>query len=107
MAGVSILDRFESLLLSIDPDTTKYTGSGGTAYTVWTPVKVSCLMADDIRAEEKWQIQVDRFTRMESDTIASNLYQTLAETEDVTFEYHVAYEADTGYIHHIFICEAA
>ena len=38
--------------------------------------------------------------------MAASLLAALEECDDIAVEYLVDYERDSGYIHHIYVCEA-
>ncbi len=98
--------QFETLLLSIDPNASKYEGNGNEAYTVWTPCgEVQVRFSNNRRSAVIRKVQIDRFTKSDSDTVAAKLYATLDAVPWVTFEYVQDFEPDTGYIHHIYDCE--
>ena len=99
------VDAFKYLILSVDPEATKYEGDGGDAYTVWTPYGVSRYCADGGDAALVYKIQVDRYTQDDNDGIAAGLYAALESCDYVAFEYLRDYEPDTGYHHHIYDCE--
>lgn len=101
----STLDRFEALLVSVDPEATKYEGNGKTDYTVWHPYMRSGLYGDDTTVEELWRVQVDRFCKSDDDAVAVALLAAFDAAEDVVCAYSVDYEPETGYIHHIYTCE--
>ena len=48
---------------------------------------------------------MDRFTKEEDEETAAELLRALSERDDITVDYLVDYERDTGYIHHIYDCE--
>ena len=45
-------------------------------------------------------------TKTEDDTTAAAIFTALEARDDISFDYLVDHEDDTGYIHHIFDCEA-
>lgn len=100
-----ILEAFQALLLSADPEATRYEGSRDGNYTVWRQYGSGPLSADNHRAEKAMKIQVDRFTKIEDDPIADAIMQTLDHQDHIAFDYLQDYEVDTGYIHHIWDCE--
>ena len=99
--------EIKDLLVSVDPDVQRYDhdrAGGGDAYTVWRELRpVGCY--GDGQEEGTIRFQVDRFTKDEDDAIAATLKETLEAQDDITVEYLVDYEKDTGYIHHIYVCE--
>lgn len=99
------MDKLKELLLSIDPDATKFQGAGKGNYTVWTPYGENALQAGNRRREVAAAVQIDRFTKDDPDEIADAIYAALDAAAFVAFEYLLDYEPDTGYIHHIYDCE--
>lgn len=74
-------------------------------FTVWMEYEALPLKADDEEAEEGWRFEVNRFTREEYDPMAERLRQVLAGSNGVTITtYRVEYNAQVGYIRHIFDC---
>ena len=100
--------EIKTLLVTVDPNVQRYEhdGAGETdAYTVWYELQpVGCY--GDGQEEGTIRFQVDRFTKEEDDTVAASLKETLEEQDDIAVDYRVDYERDTGYIHHIYVCEA-
>ena len=97
----------KTLLVAVDPNVQRYDHDGaGTsdAYTVWYELKPIGLYGDG-EEEGTIRFQVDRFTKEEDDAIAASLKETLEGQDDIAVEYLVDYERDTGYIHHIYVCE--
>lgn len=103
------LDDIRTLVISVDPNAGHYESAyrGGDSYTVWYEVQRAGLMADNKRPCKSWRFQIDRFTKDENDPIAAQLEAALEACPFVSYDYLVDYERDTGYIHHIFDCEAA
>jgi len=97
------LTPFRDLLLEADPKATKFKGAGGDSYTVWTPYSPDKTMSDNEQEDFTWHIQVDRFTKIDNDPIAEEIYNKLTEA-GIPFEYNIDFEEDTGYIHHIYDC---
>lgn len=102
------VSEIKKLLTDVDPDAQRYDHDGagtGDAYTVWQELRpVGCY--GDGQEEGTIRFQVDRFTKEEDEAIAAQLKTKLEEQDDIAVEYQVDYERDTGYIHHIFVCEA-
>lgn len=97
----------KTLLVAVDPNVQRYDHDGaGTsdAYTVWYELRPIGLYGDG-EEEGTIRFQVDRFTKEEDDAIAASLKETLEGQDDIAVEYLVDYERDTGYIHHIYVCE--
>ena len=98
----------KDLLVSVDPDVQRYDhdrAGSGDAYTVWRELRPIGLYGDG-QEEGSIRFQVDRFTKEEDEETAILLKQTLENQDDIAVEYLVDYERDTGYIHHIYVCEA-
>ena len=102
------VQEIKDLLVSVDPDTQRYDhdrAGSGEAYTVWYELSpLGCY--GDGREEGTIRFQVDRFTKEEDEETAELLKETLEEQDDIAVDYQVDYEQDTGYIHHIYVCEA-
>ncbi|HBV85761.1 MAG TPA: hypothetical protein DEF42_03680 [Desulfosporosinus sp.] len=94
------LQEFRNLLLTADPTASHYESVKNTNYTVWKEFERRKT------PEEEWRIQVDRFTKIEYDPIVE-LIDTALSTDDISFDYKVDYEENTGYIHHIWDCTVA
>ena len=102
------VNEIKTMLVGVDPGVQRYDHDGAgeaDAYTVWQELTPLGLYGDG-EEEGSWRIQVDRFTRTEDEATAQMLRETLEEQDDIAVEYRVDYEPDTGYIHHIFTCEA-
>ncbi len=97
------LTVFKNILLEADPKATKFKGAGGDSYTVWTPYSPEKTMSDNEQEDFTWHIQVDRFTKIDNDPIAEEIYSKLTEA-GIPFKYDFDFEEDTGYIHHIYVC---
>lgn len=96
----------KTMLVAADSTIERYESSrtGSEAYTVWRELGDGAFMADG-QHQGVIRFQVDRFTKTEDDTVAAAIYTALEARDDVSFEYIVDYENDTGYIHHIYDCE--
>jgi len=92
------LAEFRNLLVTADPKVTKWKGAGTGNYTTWRPFEVQALMADGERSEGLMRIQVDRFTKLDFDPVVTSIAEALSEDDDITFEYLIDFELDTGYI---------
>ena len=101
------LDAIKALVVSVDPTAGHYDSAhtGSDAYTVWRERRLLGDMADD-RHHGAVSFAIDRFTKTEGDAIAAALEAALEASPEVCFAHLTDYEADTGYIHHIFDCEA-
>lgn len=100
--------EIKALLATIDPDIRHYECAlDGTDFTVWMEYERIVFYADDGSAEWGWRFEVDRYTKDEDDEIAEKLEQLLDAAENVTVRpRRVQYNQQTGYIRHIFDCEA-
>ncbi len=99
------LSDIQALLVAADPDIQHYTSRKSGNYSVWRELHRLGTTADD-EHEEGWNFQVDRFTKTENDETALRIFTALDQDDRVAVNYQVDYEQDTGYIHHIFDCEA-
>lgn len=99
------LEAFKDLLLTVDPAITRYEHAGQGNFTVWSEHGTKPLGANNHRGEVIYRVQVDRFTRIENDPIATQMTAVLDAQDEVAFRYLVDYEQQTGYIHHIWDCE--
>ncbi len=97
------LDNFKALLLTADPDADKWKGKGQGDRTIWYPSQIVKIRSDDMDDDSWLKIQVNRFTKSDSDPIVSKIYDTLTQA-GIPFEYIVDYEEDTDFINHIFTC---
>ena len=103
------LDDIRDLVIAIDPNAGHYDSAfrGRRSYTVWQEIQRAGLFADNKRPCKSWRFQIDRFTKHENDAIAQQLEEALEADPRITYNYVVDYEPGTGYIRHIFDCEAA
>ena len=101
------LDAIKALVVSVDPNAGHYDSAyaGSDAYTVWRERRLLDDMADDVHHGAR-SFAIDRFTKTEGDAIAAALEAALEASPSVCFAHLTDYESDTGYIHHIFDCEA-
>lgn len=100
------IQEIKTLLVSVDPGVQRYEHdhTGGKPYTVWHEFGDLGLYGDG-QEEGSIRFQVDRFAKDEDDLIAQALKTALRAQDDITVDYLVDNEEDTGYIHHIFSCE--
>ena len=103
------LDDIRALVVSVDPSAAHYDSAHRKtdAYTVWREYQRTGLSADNKRPNKSWRFQIDRFTKTEGDAIANALETVLDAHPAIAYDYQVDYEPETGFIHHIFDCEAA
>ena len=100
------MDEFRSLLKTADPKLRKHKGGGSQNYTVWHPYRRTGLSADGEQVETVWKVQVDRFTKLDTDPMIAAIDTVLLGSDDICMaDYQIDYEQDTGYIHHIWDCE--
>lgn len=100
------LIEIRDLILSVDPTAQHYeTTSDDDTYTVWMETRRLPLMADNSHMGG-WAFTIDRCTDVEYDPIASAFDAALDDADEVTFTYTVAYDVQTGLIHHVFNCQA-
>ena len=98
--------EIKTFLVSVDPTIERYESSKkGDAYTVWYELGMPNIFSDG-QHENIQRFQIDRFTKEEDDTTAAAIFTALEARDDISFDYLVDHEDDTGYIHHIFDCEA-
>ena len=98
--------EIKTFLVSVDQTIERYESSKkGDAYTVWYELGMPNIFSDG-QHEEIQRFQIDRFTKEEDDTTAAAIFTALEARDDISFDYLVDHEDDTGYIHHIFDCEA-
>ena len=101
------IQEIKNLLVAVDPDIQRYDhdrAGTGEAYTVWAELRpVGCY--GDGKEEGTIRFQVDRFTKEEDEGVALALKAALENEDDIAVDYLVDYERDTGYIHHIYVCE--
>ena len=101
-----IIDHIKSLLASADPAVSRYdSAEKGEAYTTWRETGDLPDTAGN-RHMGGVAFQVDRFTKIEDDATAEAIKQALENDDRIAYEHIVYYEPDTGYIHHVFDCEA-
>lgn len=93
------LSDFKTTVLAGDATATHYRTDSAGNYTTWQETSRRW-----IAGHWYWQIQVDRFTKIENDPVVAAMTAAL-EAADVACEYLVDYEQDTGYIHHIWDCQ--
>lgn len=101
------LSEIGDVVSAVDAEARHYfTMATGRDLTYWEETRRLPLMADDVHVEEGWAFYVHRFCKSEDDEIAERLFAALSADPRIAFTYITDYEPDTGYIHHIFECEA-
>lgn len=98
------LPEFKAVIVGADPNATHYSGDSTGNYTTWAEFGRSGLHANNRMAETINRIQVDRFTKAESDPIVAAITAAL-DAAEVSYEYRLDREPDTKYLHHIWDCE--
>lgn len=99
--------EIRDVILQADPDAQHYEAAlDGRDFTVWMEYERIGLRADDEYAEAGWRFEVDRYTKQEFDPIAELLEEVLDAADGVTWTHRVQYNQQTGYIRHIYDCEA-
>lgn len=103
------LEDIRALVVSVDPTASHYDSAhrNTDAYTVWREYQRAGLSADNKRPNKSWRFQIDRFTKTENDPIAAAMEEALESNPFIAYDYQVDFEPDSGFIHHIFDCEAA
>lgn len=100
------LSEIRTMLVSVDPKIRHYfTTEKDRDYTYWEETRRLGLMAND-HHDDAFAFYVHRFTRDEFDPIARHMFDALDGDPRVAVRYSVSFEADTGYIHHVYECEA-
>jgi hypothetical protein len=99
------LTDIRNLLVSVDPYIKHYfTDSNADAFSYWEETRRLPMVSDD-RHEQAWRFYVHRYTKAENDVVASQLFDALDQDPRIAFQYTVDFDADSGYIHHIYDCE--
>ncbi len=99
--------ELRDLLLTVGVPVFHYHASQQTeSYIVWNEFGRKGLSADSQIQEKAIKVQVDYFTKTEFDSTVEEI-DSLLDSDDISFEYQVDYEEDTGYIHHIWDGEVA
>lgn len=92
--------ELRDLLLTVGPPVSHYHArKQPDSYIVWAEYGANGQGADSENAEKAFRVQVDYFTRTESDPNVEAI-TTLLDSDEISFNYLVDYERDTGYIHH-------
>lgn len=103
--------QIAELIRSEDPAAKHYNATSsakaGIDFTVWMEYERTGLEADDEWIELGWLFEVDRYTKTEFDPVAESLEKSFLADDRITLrDYRVLYDVDTGYIRHVFDCEA-
>ena len=100
------LTEIREMVAGVDPNARHYVAAAsGEAFTRWQEYEYIGNPADDTYGDG-WKFQIDRFTKTEFDEVAEAIKEALKKTPGLAFTYMREYEQDSGYIHHIFDCEA-
>lgn len=102
------VQQIQAILAAIDPDIHHYEcATDGSNFTVWMEYERIILYADDGGAEMGWHFEVDRYTKDEYDPVVEALELALMAHDSITVKpQRVQYDQTSGYIRHIFDCEA-
>lgn len=100
------LQEIRAMVAGVDPKARHYVATAeDEEFTRWQEYEYIGNPADD-EYGDGWKFQIDRFTKTEFDEVAEAIKEALKKTPGLAFAYMVEYEQDSGYIHHIFDCEA-
>lgn len=101
------LSEIQAFVVGVDIHAGHYVNAhrASEAYTVWFETRLLDDMADNLH-HGAIAFQIDRFTKAEHDDIATSIRAALDADSRICYSYHVDYERDSGYIHHIYDCEA-
>lgn len=97
--------EIKQIVLSADPQAKRYESTkDGKPFTIWAEYRR--IMPDGAAQEDYgWAFEIDRYAVDADDDIASAIETALAGDDRVSFRYDVEYDAQHGYIRHIFDCE--
>lgn len=106
------LVELKGLLLTADPKIKRYRSTETGNYTIWRDYNEIFIKADDQIRGSLIYVQIDRYTKDENDPIVDAITQALdaggvplinrRTVFEADNEYrNTLYEADSGYIHHI------
>lgn len=99
--------ELKNLLLTVGPPVSHYHAHHQPdSYIVWAEYGGHNRTADNSIGERALRVQIDLFTRTEFDPDVEKI-NTLLDRDDISYEYLVDHEEDTGYIHHIWDAEVA
>jgi hypothetical protein len=100
------LQEFRDILLTADSEASHYESMQKENCTIWTERGKKDVKADNRHFQSIWQIQVDRFTKIEFDPMV-DVINSVLDRGDIAFSYSVFHEEETKYIHHVWDCEVA
>lgn len=98
------MSEFKAMLVAADPSATHHFGGGSGNYTNWSELGEDGLRANNRNSERLLRIQIDRYTKLESDPVVDAITAALDDNE-IAYEYLLDREPDTKYLHHIWDCE--
>lgn len=100
------LTQIQNALAEIDSGIRHYFSmSDADAYAYWQETQRLSVTRSGTH-EEGWRFYVHYFTKTEGDAHAAEFFEALDESFRIAVRWTVDRENDTGYIHHIFECEA-
>lgn len=98
------LEEIKTLVLSADPAAKHYETAKEGAYTTWQERRKLGLLSDD-EQQEAWAFTIDRWTPEENDPVADRIEDALKNAPGAAYMRETLYDAESGYIHHVFTCE--
>lgn len=98
-----------TLIKSVDPDAKHYytTLDGESSYTVWAETERTGLEANNQLCELGWKFEIIRYTQSEFDEMPEKIEAALNEHPTIAYSYRVEADPESGYIMHMFDCEAS
>lgn len=100
------LSEIKELLVSVAPDIKHYFSmSQDDSYSFWEEYGQLQILSDGAHAGG-WRFGVHVFTRDEDDQLPVDVFAALDASDDIAVEWTTSFEPETGYIHHLFDCEA-
>lgn len=100
-------EEIRSFIERVDPSAKHYfTKLDGGSYTVWAETDRTGLDADNEYEEPGWAFEIVRYTQNEFDAMPQKIEDALIEHALIAFTYRVDCDPPSGYIMHIFSCEA-
>ena len=101
------LNEIQRFVASVDSGARHYVSREESVdFTRWQELRRLPVMGEGRHAEEAWAFQIDRFTRSANDPVCQAFVDALEAAPRIAWQKPAPiYEPDTGYIHHIFLCE--
>lgn len=102
------LSEIKALVVSADPKIRHYFSMDDSeAYSYWEETRRLPFVGDDRHdpADQSWKFYVHRYTKIEGDPVAATIFETLDEDPRIAVHWEIAFDNESGYIHHIFECE--